>query len=135
MLMMDDAMKTMNFRRLALYPLALALGGAGLAGAAMAQDYASAKAAGQIGEKPDGYVAAVGAGTAELRRIADDINIKRKAVYAEKAQTQHATVEEYAFTTGCRLIAQTQPGEKYQSPDGAWQTRGAAAPVRDPRCP
>lgn len=130
---MEAAMKTKTFRNAALIvPLAAALA---FPGAALAQDYASAKAAGLIGEKPDGYVAVVGAGTAELRRIVDDINIKRKAVYADKAQAQHATVEEYAFTTGCRLIAQAQPGEKYQAPDGAWKTRGAAAAERDPRCP
>jgi hypothetical protein len=45
----------------------------------------------------------------------------------EKAQAQHATIEEYAFTTGCLLIAQTTPGEKYQAPDGAWKTRTSAA--------
>jgi hypothetical protein len=44
-------------------------------------------------------------------------------------------VEEYAFTSGCLLIAQTRPGEKYQAPDGSWQTRGAGAPLRDSRCP
>lgn len=102
---------------------------------AYADDYAAAKARGAIGEKMDGYVAVVGAGTPELRRIADDINIKRKAVYAEKAQGQHATIEEYAFTTGCRLIAQTTPGEMYQAPDGTWQARTSAPPLRDPRCP
>ena len=119
-----------------LVPFAAAfLAVAGLAGPVQAEDYPSAKARGAIGEKMDGYVAVVGTGTPELRRIADDINIKRKSVYADKAQAQHATIEEYAFTSGCRLIAQTQPGEKYEAPDGSWQARGAAAPLRDPRCP
>ena len=27
------------------------------------------------------------------------------------------------------------PGEKYQAPDGSWQTRTGAAPQRDTRCP
>lgn len=106
-----------------------------LAAPAHAKDYATAKARGAVGEKIDGYVAVVGAGTPELRRIVDDINIKRKAVYAEKAQGQHATIEEYAFTTGCRLISQTTPGEKYEAPDGTWQSRTSAPPLRDPRCP
>jgi len=97
--------------------------------------YAAARAAGEVGEKPDGYLGVVGAGSPALRRIAEDINIKRRAVYAERAQAQHATVEEYAFTTGCKLIMQTEPGEKYLAPDGAWQTRGGGAPVRDARCP
>ncbi len=97
--------------------------------------YNAARAAGQVGEKMDGYLGIVGSATPALRAIVDDINIKRKAVYAEKAQAQHATVEEYAFTSGCLLIANTKPGEKYQAPDGSWQTRGAGAPLRDSRCP
>ncbi|WCT76406.1 YdbL family protein [Novosphingobium humi] len=110
-----------------------------MAGGALAQArdpaYAAARAAGQVGEMPTGYLGIVGASTPELKRIVDDINIKRKAVYAERAQAQHATVEEYAFTTGCKLVMQTQPGEKYQTPDGSWQVRGGGAPVRDSRCP
>ena len=67
--------------------------------------------------------------------MVEDINIKRRANYTERARSQNATVEEYAFTQGCILIARTAPGEKYQAPDGSWQTRGAGAPQRDSRCP
>jgi len=116
----------------ALAVLALAVG-------AFAQSrdpaYAAARSAGQVGELMNGYLAVTGAGTAELRRMVDDINIRRKAVYAEKAQAQHATVEEYAFTSGCVLILHTEPGEKYQAPNGGWQTRTSQPPTRDPRCP
>jgi uncharacterized protein YdbL (DUF1318 family) len=114
---------------------AFALGlGASAAVAQSNPQYAEAKAAGQIGEKLDGYVALVG-GSASLRAVVDDINIKRKAVYAERAAANHATVEEYALSSGCTLIAKTRPGEKYQAPDGTWQTRGTGAPLRDSRCP
>jgi uncharacterized protein YdbL (DUF1318 family) len=97
--------------------------------------YAAARASGQVGEQGDGYLGMVGAGTPALHHIVEDINIRRKAVYSERAQAQHATVEEYAFTTGCLLIAQTEPGEKYRAPSGVWETRGAGPPQRDSRCP
>ncbi|WP_205525151.1 YdbL family protein [Novosphingobium sp. THN1] len=97
--------------------------------------YAAARASGQVGEKMDGYLGYVTPPSPALRAVVEDINIKRKAVYAEKAQANKATVEEYALTSGCLLIAQTKPGEKYQAPDGSWQTRGAGAPLRDSRCP
>jgi len=122
----------------------LAFGGALLAlvaGAGLAQAeardpaYSAARAAGQVGEKMDGYLGIVGGGSPALRAMVDDLNIKRRAVYSQKAQAQHATVEEYAFTSGCLLIGQTSPGEKYQAPDGSWQTRGGGAPQRDARCP
>ena len=45
------------------------------------------------------------------------------------------TLQEYAMTQGCILIARTGAGEKYQAPDGSWQTRGSGPPVRDARCP
>ena len=97
--------------------------------------YAAARSAGQVGEKRDGYLGYVTAPGAALRAKIEDINIKRKAIYAEKAQAKGSTVEEYAFVSGCKLIADTQPGEKYEAPDGSWQTRTSAPPARDSRCP
>jgi len=97
--------------------------------------YAAARAEGRVGEKMDGYLGVVGATSPELRAMVNDINIKRKAVYSQQAQEQHSTVEEYALTAGCLAIARTQPGEKYQAPDGSWQTRTSAMPQRDARCP
>lgn len=97
--------------------------------------YAAAREAGKVGEKPDGYLGIVGAADPALQRLVDDINIKRKAIYMEKAREQNATPEAYALTAGCQAIARTVPGEKYMAPDGTWQTRTSAPPVRDQRCP
>jgi len=130
-------MKT-GFNRATLALSAAALVLTGLAAPAAAQRdpaYEAARAAGQVGEKMDGYLGIVVGGDANLRRLVDDLNIKRRAVYADKAKAANATLEEYAFTAGCVAIGRTQPGEKYQAPDGSWQTRGAGAPIRDPRCP
>lgn len=106
------------------------------AGAAQAQRdpaYAAARSAGQVGEQPDGYLGIVGGATPELRALVNDINIQRKAAYTRGA-ADGSTVEQFAFVSGCNLIAQTRPGEKYKAPDGSWQTRGGGAPQRDPRC-
>lgn len=97
--------------------------------------YAAARSSGQVGEKTDGYLGVVGSATPQLQRLVNDINIKRRAVYARKAQENNATLEEYALSAGCQAIARTTPGEKYQAPDGSWQTRTSAPPQRDPRCP
>ena len=115
--------------------LALAAGAGHAQAQARDPAYAAARAAGQVGEKMDGYLGVIGGGSPALRAMVDDLNIKRRAVYSQKAQAQHATVEEYAFTSGCLLINQTMPGEKYQAPDGSWQTRGNGPPQRDSRCP
>lgn len=118
--------------------IAATLAFSGLATPALAQRdpaYAAARAAGQVGEKIDGYLGVVGAGTPALQAVVNDINIKRRAVYAQKAQAANATLDEYALTAGCQAIMATKPGEKYQAPDGSWQTRGSGAPQRDARCP
>lgn len=118
---------------------ALALALLALSAPASAQQrdpaYAAARAAGQVGEQANGYLGFPTPPSAEVRRMAEDINIKRKAVYAERAQANASTVEEYAFTAGCQAIARTVAGEKYQAPDGSWRTRGAEPPLRDARCP
>ena len=97
--------------------------------------YSAARSEGKVGEKVDGYLGFVTPPGPELKKTIEDINIRRCAVYAEKAKTANATIEEYALTSGCLLISHTTPGEKYQAPDGTWQTRGANPPLRDPRCP
>ena len=96
--------------------------------------YAEARAAGTIGEKPDGYLAVVGAANPTLQALVDDLNIRRREEYTRQAALTRSTVEQFAFTTGCNLILRTAPGEKYQAPDGSWQTRTSAAPLRDARC-
>jgi uncharacterized protein YdbL (DUF1318 family) len=128
----------MNSRKF-LMTAALGLGALTLTGTVQAQGrdpaYAAARSSGQIGEKMDGYLGYVVPPTPAVKAMVEDLNIKRKAVYAQQAQSQHATVEEYALTAGCLAISRTAPGEKYQAPDGSWQTRTSAPPQRDARCP
>lgn len=105
-------------------------------GTALAQRdpaYAAARSAGQVGEQPDGYLGIVGSATPELRALVSKINIQRKAAYTQGAQAG-STVEQFAFVSGCNLIARTEAGEMYQAPDGSWKKRGGGAPERDPRC-
>ncbi len=125
-------------------PIALAAGALVLAALAISAPasaqqrdpaYAAARAAGQVGERTDGYLGFPVPPSADIRHMAEDINIKRRAIYADKAEAQKATIDEYAFTAGCLAIARTVPGEKYQAPDGSWRTRTGEAPLRDPNCP
>lgn len=135
---MGTVMNRNMFHKVSLAAAAFALAAGGLAAPVQAQRdpaYEAARASGKVGEKMDGYLGIVGASTPELQRIVNDINIKRRAVYAEKARAANATVEEYALTAGCIAIAKTSPGEKYQAPDGTWKTRTSAPPQRDSRCP
>ena len=109
----------------------------GTSTAALAQRdpaYQAARTAGQIGEQPDGYLGIVGAGSAELRALVNNINIQRKAAYTQQSAQSGSTVDQFAVTSGCNLIARTVPGEKYKAPDGAWKTRTSAPPERIASC-
>ena len=100
------------------------------------QEYQEARSQGLIGEKTDGYLGFVTPPSAAIKALVDDLNIKRKQQYTKDAAANGATVEEAAFRTGCRLIVErTAPGEKYQSPSGAWVTRTDGPPQLDARCP
>lgn len=96
--------------------------------------YEAARSGGQIGEQPDGYLGFVSTPTPAVRDMVNDINIKRKAAYTSGAPAG-STIAQFAFITGCNLIAKTKPGEKYKAPDGRWLTRDDGAPVRDGNCP
>lgn len=123
-----------NNRKFLIVAAGIALAGASsVAFAQRDPAYAAARAAGQVGEQPDGYLGVVGSGNADLRALVNNINIQRKAKYTQSAAAG-ATVEQMAFTSGCNLILRTAAGEKYQTPSGEWKTRGDGAPERDPRC-
>ncbi|BDW82906.1 hypothetical protein MACH24_23440 [Erythrobacter sp. Dej080120_24] len=127
-----------NSRKLLMAGMVAVAGFAALAAPAQAQRdpaYAAARASGSVGEQTDGYLGITGQATPDLQRMVDDINIRRRAVYAEKAKENNATLEQYAITAGCQAIARTTPGEKYQAPDGSWKTRTDAPPERLSICP
>ena len=95
--------------------------------------YAAARAAGQVGEQPDGYLGVVGGGSPAIQALVNSINIQRKSIYT-KGAAGGSTIEQFAFVSGCNLIAKTVPGEKYKTPGGEWKTRTSAPPERDQRC-
>ncbi len=96
--------------------------------------YQAARTAGLVGEKPDGYLGFVVPPTPDIRKMVDDINIRRKEQYTLAATEQNVTVQLFAQRTACNLILRTAIGEKYMDPEGVWRTRTAEPPVRDASC-
>ncbi|MDR6848110.1 uncharacterized protein YdbL (DUF1318 family) [Sphingomonas sp. BE270] len=123
----------MNRLKISIATLLL-VGGASAAVAQRDPAYQAARAAGEVGEQPDGYLGVVGSASPAVRALVNNINIQRKAAYTQQSAASGATVEQFAFTSGCNLILKTAPGEKYKGPDGVWKTRTAAPPERDSRC-
>jgi uncharacterized protein YdbL (DUF1318 family) len=93
-----------------------------LATPAFALDLHQARASGQVGEKTDGYVAALQS-TAEVQALAAEVNAKRKAEYASISQKNGQSVDVVAKLAAEQIINGLPVGSKYQAADGSWKTR------------
>ncbi len=89
---------------------------------AHAQDsLAAAKAAGLIGERPDGLVGFVQDQVpAEVRALVEQVNQERKARYADVAQSTGQPLPTVQAVAGDRLIAATPPGQFVMNAAGRW---------------
>ena len=88
---------------------------------ARADELDSAKAAGQVGERPDGYLGVVSASApASARALVDSLNAKRREKYAEIAKQNGTAVDAVAALMGEKLIDRTPPGQYVMGADGRW---------------
>jgi uncharacterized protein len=84
----------------------------------------NAKSAGQVGERPDGYLGLVDPGApAATRQLVDDINTKRRAHYANIAKKTGSNVRDVGILAGEKLIANAAPGTFYMDAAGRWQRK------------
>jgi len=91
---------------------------------AAAQSLDQAKAAGQVGEKVDGFVGVVAADApAEVRAMVERINAERRARYAEIAQKQNAPLDAVAKIAGQKLIERAPAGQYVLGADGRWRQK------------
>ena len=118
------------------------LGAAGLVllawgGVALAQSGAvsAAIAAGQVGERSDGYLGVRGSVGGDVRAEVEQINIKRRALYTSRAQQRGVAVEAIAAATACQALQRVGVGQAY-SLGGSWAVRGEGNPAPKPgNCP
>jgi len=90
---------------------------------ALALDLDDAKAAGSIGEKPDGYVDVVSASAStEVKALVADVNSKRRAAYAKIAQQNGAPLADVAALAGKKLI-EGAPSGTWVNVGGQWQEK------------
>ncbi len=117
--------------------LALAVALALVAGPAVAETPASAvaraRAAGQIGERFDGFLGIAVDGGPLLRHQVQAINIRRRSLYSQFAASRGVTLQEVGITAACQLLGTVGVGERYVLSDNVWRVRGPGqgAPVPD----
>jgi uncharacterized protein YdbL (DUF1318 family) len=98
---------------------------------AAAQDAViAARAAGQVGERFDGYLGATGPLSPALRAQVGAINIKRRALFSGLASRRGVTANDVGIAAACALLARVAVGESYLLAENNWRRRapGEAAP-------
>jgi uncharacterized protein YdbL (DUF1318 family) len=100
---------------------------------------AQARSAGLVGEQADGFLGYAPSAqiSADLRGRVDQINIRRRALYTQRATERNVTVNEMAAAVTCEIFSgRIAQGERYRDENGQWRQRTAAQPVAMPSfCP
>ncbi len=89
-------------------------------------------AAGQAGERFDGYMDAIGSASPGVRREISAINIRRRNLYLELAQKRNVTADLVGMATACQLLTELSPGEAYMLNDRVWRRRSGTQPIPVP---
>ncbi|BAI72076.1 hypothetical protein AZL_014380 [Azospirillum sp. B510] len=91
---------------------------------ALAQDaLADAKAAGQLGERPDGMVGVVPGAPASAQALAQQVNVQRLARYQEIAKGNGTALDKVQAVAGQQLIDRTPAGQFVMTAAGQWQRK------------
>jgi uncharacterized protein YdbL (DUF1318 family) len=90
--------------------------------AAQADALDNARAAGLLGERPDGYVDIVTANpTPDIVSLKEQINAQRRKIYQQLAGEKGVPVEEVGALAAEKTIAQKlKPGMYYMDSSGQW---------------
>ncbi|CAO3422826.1 YdbL family protein [Azospirillum endophyticum] len=122
--MNNESISRRRFNRLALSALATGLLAAALPQLALAQDaLAAAKAAGQLGERPDGMVGLVPGAPASAQELAQQVNAQRLARYQEIAKGNGTVLDKVQAVAGQQLIERTPAGQFVMTAAGQWQRK------------
>ncbi|GAB6053881.1 hypothetical protein JCM17960_27010 [Magnetospira thiophila] len=79
-----------------------------------------AKAAGLLGERPDGYVGLVGAAPQSIVDLMKSVNSQRRAHYQGVAQETGTSLQNVEILMGKRQIDQLNSGLFYMDGGGRW---------------
>jgi uncharacterized protein YdbL (DUF1318 family) len=89
---------------------------------AFALDLHEARSTGMVGEKTDGYIAAVQQ-TPEVNALVADVNAKRQQEYTRISKQNGQTADVVAKLAAQEIINKLEPGSLYQAADGSWKKR------------
>ncbi|HEY3149592.1 MAG TPA: YdbL family protein [Dongiaceae bacterium] len=88
---------------------------------AMADSLDDARAAGLVGERPDGLVAPVSpTAPADIQSLVQSVNAQRMEKYQQIATQKGVPVEQIGAIAGEKIIGKLKPGLYYMDASGNW---------------
>jgi len=100
--------------------------------AQMSATIQAAKAAGQVGERYDGYLGMAGNAPPGVRREVESVNIRRRAHFSRLAAAKGVTPQDVGVTAGCITLRSVAVGEPYMLADNVWRRRTSMQSVPVP---
>jgi uncharacterized protein YdbL (DUF1318 family) len=89
-------------------------------------------AAGQVGERYDGYMAVIGSASPQLTRRVNAVNLRRRNLYIQLSARRNVSPDLVGMAAGCQLLSQLAVGEAYMLTDHVWRRRAPAEAIRLP---
>ncbi len=89
---------------------------------ALAMDLHQARSQGLVGEKSDGYVAALKP-SAQVNSLVSEVNAKRRAEYARISKQNGQPADVVGTLAAPQILQGLEAGSRYQDASGNWQTR------------
>ena len=91
---------------------------------AYAVSFQDAKAQGLVGELPNGYIAAVQPSPSpDIQQLVNDVNLKRREVYRQKASTNGWTLDQVEAVAGKTQVENAKSGEYVKTNVGGTWTK------------
>ncbi len=87
---------------------------------AMAADLDALRASGVIAERYDGFVEIRESGSAEARRVVEEVNAKRREIYKERAEAQDVPVDQVGRVYAKQILERVSEGVWFRTPDGEY---------------
>jgi uncharacterized protein YdbL (DUF1318 family) len=87
---------------------------------ALAADLDSLRTSGVIAERYDGFVEIREGGSAEARRIVEEVNAKRREIYKERAEAQDVPVDQVGRVYAKQILEKLPAGVWFLMPDGGY---------------
>jgi uncharacterized protein YdbL (DUF1318 family) len=81
------------------------------------------RAAGLVGERFDGYAVTRGNVTADITALVAKVNAERQAVYAQRAATEHVSVDAIGRIYAAQIIQSAPAGTWFFSETGQWSQK------------